>query len=109
MPGKIFAEPPAHHLRVELVVDLALALLIPVLRRNHVNFRPHCLHAPCRLIPKAARLVANHHPLCQLPLFFQPVVKCLRRKLLCRLRCAVINLPHHPIVPQVHVDCNLDQ
>ena len=40
MPTKIFAEPSAHHLRVELVVDLALALLIPVLRRNHVNSPP---------------------------------------------------------------------
>ena len=24
------------------------------------------------------------------------------------LRAFVINLPHHPIAPQVHVDCNLD-
>ena len=34
MPGKVFAQSPADHLRVVLVIDLALALLIPVLRRD---------------------------------------------------------------------------
>jgi hypothetical protein len=109
MAGKIFAEPQAHHLRVELVVDLVLALLIPVLRRDHVNFRSHRLHAPGRLIPKAARLVAYHHPIGQMTLLLQPGVKGLGRKLLCRLRPPLIDLPHHPIAPQVHVDRNLDQ
>ena len=70
MPSQVFAQPPTHHQRIVLVVDLTLALLIPVLRRDHVDLHPQPLHPARRLIPKAARLVTDHHPLSQPQLLF---------------------------------------
>jgi hypothetical protein len=106
--SQIFAQPPAHHQRVMLVVDLALALFIPVLRRDHIHLHSHRCHPACGLIPKTPRLVAHHHLLGQIQLLAQPQKKDHRLKLLCWLRVALIDLSHHPVVPQVHVDPNLD-
>ena len=40
--------------RLVIVVDLALALLIPILRRSHIDLHSHRLHPARRLISKAA-------------------------------------------------------
>jgi hypothetical protein len=108
MPTEVFAQPPTHHLRVVLVIDLTLALLIPILRRNHIDLHPHGLHLPRRLIPKTARFVAHHYSLSQAPLLLQPPKKSLGTKLLRGLRSAPLDLAHHPVALRVHVDRDLD-
>ena len=108
MPTEVFAQAPTHHLRVVFVVDLPLALLIPVLRRDHIDLHSHRLHPARPLIPKATRLVAHHHSLGYPLLLCQPTTKNLRMKSLRRLRLTVIDLAHHPVVPPVHVDPYLD-
>lgn len=109
VPSEVFAQPSADHQGIVLVVDLTLALLIPILRRDHLDLHPHRFHPARRLIPKAARLLADHHPLGSTPLLFQPAIKCLRSKSLRRLRLTRLDLADHPVIPQVHGDRNLDQ
>ena len=91
-----------------LVVDLLLALLIPVLRRDHIHLRSHLLHPARRLIPKAARLIAHHHLLGHSQLLAQPQGEAHPIKPRRGLWVALIDLTHHPVVPLVHVDRNLD-
>jgi hypothetical protein len=68
MATEVFAQPPTHHLRVVFVIDLMLALFIPILRSNPRDLHPQRFHRPRRLIPKASRLLAPHHSLTQPPL-----------------------------------------
>src|SRR5207237_8841121 len=101
--------PPAHHARIGLVIDLFLALFIPVLRRDHLHFHPHRLHPSRWLVAKAARFVAHHHPLRPGLFLFQPLIEPRRFKPLCWLHHRVILLSHHPKTLQVHVDRDLAQ
>ena len=109
MSVQIFAQPPAHHRRIPLVINLPLALLIPALRRDHIDLYSHPLDPTRRLVAEATRFVAERHLLGLLFLFFQPAVKTRRLKPLCRLHRPVIHLAHHPKTLQVHVDGNLAQ
>ena len=78
MTAQIIAQAPAHHARVELVIDLALALFVPILRRNQEHLGAELLHAPRRLVAEAARFVADDDAACLSDLLLQPTDKTSR-------------------------------
>src|SRR5204863_7835283 len=94
---QVFAQSPTHHCCVVLVVDLPLALLIPILRCNHVHFHPHRLHPTRRFVPETSSFVTNYDPAGLSLLLLQPAVKTHRLKPLGRLYHRMIQLPYHPV------------
>ena len=85
-----------------------LAILIPIPGTHHVIGHPQSRQLAVQTVTERPGLVAAIHPLGQRHLFLDPFQELSWTEPLRRLRRPSVDLPHHHVAVQMHVDAQLD-